>query len=77
MGQLAQNQDRALQLRSAFVYRQNLFIHYGGEFKVKAVFFYKRTMAIALENSGFQQASVSTALSYDEPFSGGDSPKAT
>ncbi len=28
MGQLAQNQDRALQLRTAFVYRQNLFIRF-------------------------------------------------
>lgn len=43
-------------------------VEYGGEFKLKAVFFYKRTMAVALHNSGFKHAEVNTVLSYEEPF---------
>jgi hypothetical protein len=43
-------------------------VSYGGEFEVKAVFFYKRVMAIALRNSGFQRAEVSTSLSFEGPF---------
>jgi hypothetical protein len=49
-------------------------VSYGGEFQVKAVFFYERTMAIALRNSGFQRAEVSTSLSFEEPFATGEAP---
>lgn len=42
---------------------------YGGEFKLKALFFYKRSMAIALHNHGFQRSTVSTVLTYSDPFS--------
>jgi hypothetical protein len=49
-------------------------VSYGGEFQVKAVFFYKRTMAIALRNSGFQQAKITTSLSFEEPFVSGEAP---
>lgn len=41
-------------------------VHYGGEFKVIGVFFYKRTMVIALQNSGFQRAQVTTSLSFEK-----------
>lgn len=41
-------------------------VHYGGEFKVTGVFFYKRSMAIALHNDGFQRARVTTSLTFDE-----------
>src|SRR5262245_20253259 len=41
-------------------------VNYGGEFKVIGVFFYKRTMVIALQNSGFQHAQVTTSLSYEQ-----------
>jgi len=44
-------------------------VEYGGEFKLKALFFYKRNMAIALHNHGFQRSSVTTVLTYDDPFS--------
>ncbi len=47
-------------------------VEYGGEFKVKAVFFYKRSMALALHNNGFKRAEVTTALSYEEPFNSDD-----
>ena len=40
-------------------------VSYGGEFKVTAVFFYKRTMALALRNSGFQHAQVTTSLAFE------------
>jgi len=40
-------------------------VHYGGEFKVTGVFFYKRTMAVALDNRGFQRAQVTTSLTFD------------
>jgi len=40
-------------------------VNYGGEFKVTGVFFYKRTMAIALRNSGFQHAQVTTSLRFE------------
>jgi hypothetical protein len=43
-------------------------VNYGGEFEVKAVFFYKRKMAIALRNSGFQHVQVDTHVTF------GDSP---
>jgi hypothetical protein len=43
-------------------------VRYGGEFKLKAVFFYKRSMAIALENRGFQRVNVTTVLTYGEPL---------
>jgi hypothetical protein len=43
-------------------------VNYGGEFEVKAVFFYKRKVAIALRNSGFQHAQVDTRVTF------GDSP---
>ena len=39
----------------------------GGEFEVKAVFFYKRRFAVALTNSGFQRADVSTRVRFGEP----------
>ena len=40
------------------------FPGYGGEFKLKAVFFYKRNIAIALRNSDFQRTAVSTRLVF-------------
>ena len=40
-------------------------VNYGGEFKVTGVFFYKRTMAIALHNSAFQHAQVTTSISFE------------
>lgn len=43
-------------------------VHYGGEFKVVGVFFYRRTMAITLHNSDFQRAEVTTSLTFEKPF---------
>ncbi|MBI2681021.1 MAG: hypothetical protein HYX25_08460 [Candidatus Solibacter usitatus] len=42
-------------------------VTYGGEFEVKAVFFYKRRFAIALTNSGFQRSDVSSRVRFGEP----------
>jgi hypothetical protein len=42
-------------------------VTYGGEFEVKAVFFYKRRFAVALSNSGFQRADVSSRVRFGEP----------
>ena len=47
-------------------------VQYGGEFKLKALFFYKRSMAITMHNWGFQRAQVTTVLSYEEPFNSVD-----
>jgi hypothetical protein len=41
-------------------------VSYGGEFKIKAVFVYKRNIAIALSNSDFQRTAVSTRLVFDD-----------
>jgi hypothetical protein len=41
-------------------------VSYGGEFKLKAVFFYKRNIAIALSNSDFQRTAVSTRLVFSD-----------
>jgi hypothetical protein len=40
-------------------------VHYGGEFKVTGVFFYKRTMVVALDNHDFKRAEVTTSLRAD------------
>jgi len=40
-------------------------VSYGGEFHVRAVFFYARNMSISLENSGFARANVSSRIAYD------------
>jgi hypothetical protein len=40
-------------------------VSYGGEFHVRAVFFYNRTMSISMSNAGFERAKVSTRVKYD------------
>jgi hypothetical protein len=40
-------------------------VSYGGEFHVRAVFFYARNMSISLVNSGFTRAKVSSKIAYD------------
>jgi hypothetical protein len=42
-------------------------VNYGGEFEVKAVFFYKRKMAVALRNFGFQRVRVDTQVTFGAP----------
>ena len=42
-------------------------VNYGGEFEVKAVFFYKRKMAVALRNFGFQHVRVDTQVTFGDP----------
>ena len=39
-------------------------VSYGGEFEIRAVFFYKRTISINLANSDFRRADVSSNVSY-------------
>ena len=39
-------------------------VSYGGEFKVRGLFFYKRNISISLLNSGFKHAQVSSAITY-------------
>ena len=43
-------------------------VSYGGEFHLRAVFFYKRTVALSLINSGFQRADVSSTVSFAPPI---------
>jgi len=43
-------------------------VTYGGEFEVRAVFVYKRKIAIALSNRAFQRARVSTRIAFDTPL---------
>ncbi len=42
-------------------------VTYGGELKLKAVFFYKRDISLSLRNSGFRRAKVDSAISYQLP----------
>ena len=39
-------------------------VSYGGEFEIRAVFFYKRTIAVNLVNDGFRRANVSSNVTY-------------
>jgi hypothetical protein len=39
-------------------------VSYGGEFEIRAVFFYKRTIAINMVNSEFRRASVTSSVAY-------------
>src|SRR5579862_3879434 len=40
-------------------------VSYGGEFHVRAVFFYARSMSISMVNSGFKRAKVTSKIAYD------------
>jgi hypothetical protein len=40
-------------------------VTYGGEFYVRGLFLYKRTIALSVVNSGFQKASVTSTVSFD------------
>jgi len=42
-------------------------VSYGGEFYVRGVFFYKRTIALSVVNSGFQKSDVTTSVSFQLP----------
>lgn len=42
-------------------------VSYGGEFDVRAVFLYKRTFTISLENTDFRQASADSKITYAAP----------
>jgi hypothetical protein len=39
-------------------------VSYGGEFEVRAVFFYKRTISVSLTNSDFRRTDVTTKVAY-------------
>ncbi len=40
-------------------------VSYGGEFHIRAVFFYARNMSISMVNSGFTKAKVTSKIAYD------------
>jgi|HubBroStandDraft_1064217.scaffolds.fasta_scaffold03437_7 hypothetical protein len=40
-------------------------VSYGGEFHIRAVFFYARNMSISMVNSGFTRAKISSKIAYD------------
>jgi len=40
-------------------------VTYGGEFKLKAVFFYSRRVGLSMQNSGFQRADVASKITFD------------
>jgi hypothetical protein len=42
-------------------------VSYGAEFELKALFFYSRKIAIALNNSGFKKGIVDTNVTFDPP----------
>ena len=42
-------------------------VTYGGEFYVRGVFFYKRTIAISAVNSGFQKSDVTSTIEFQLP----------
>ena len=39
-------------------------VSYGGEFEVRAVFFYKRTISVNLTNTEFHRTNVSSSVTY-------------
>jgi hypothetical protein len=41
-------------------------VSYGTEFRVRALFFYSRSIVVSLENTGFQRASVSSRIEFAE-----------
>jgi len=41
-------------------------VSYGGEFELKAVFFYKRAISIAMTNSDFRRADVTSDITYSD-----------
>ncbi len=41
-------------------------VSYGGEFDVKAVFFYKRTFTISLENTDFRRGEAESKITYEQ-----------
>ena len=43
-------------------------VNYGCEFELRAVFLYKRKVALALSNRGFQRAEVAARVSFDDPL---------
>jgi hypothetical protein len=49
-------------------------VRYGGEFELRAVFFYKRKIAVSAVNSGFQRAEADSRVTYDVPGEGAGGP---
>jgi hypothetical protein len=43
-------------------------VTYGGEFYVRGLFLYKRTIAMSVVNSGFQRADITSTVSFQPPF---------
>ncbi len=41
-------------------------VSYGGEFTVRAVFFYKRDISISLRNMGFERSEVTSKVRFDD-----------
>jgi hypothetical protein len=39
-------------------------VSYGGEFEVRAVFFYKRTISVSMVNSDFKRSLVNSTVTY-------------
>ena len=39
-------------------------VSYGGEFQIKGVFFYRRTMSVSMANSDFRRADVNSTIAY-------------
>lgn len=42
-------------------------VSYGTEFRVRALFFYNRSIVVSLENTGFRRAKIDSVISFDEP----------
>ncbi len=42
-------------------------VSYGGEFEVRAVFFYKRLISISMANTGFRRTDVASRITYADP----------
>jgi hypothetical protein len=40
-------------------------VSYGGEFEVRAVFFYRRTMSVSIQNADFRRADVNSQIAYE------------
>jgi hypothetical protein len=40
-------------------------VTYGGEFKLRALFLYARTIGVSMQNSGFQRAVVDSKVTFN------------
>jgi hypothetical protein len=49
-------------------------VSYGGEFRIRVLFFYGRTATISMVNRAFQRTDVQSQVRFEDPEAGGEEP---